>query len=46
VTRATAVTVSESTGNVMVFRGGKAILEVEKIRLGRAPARGADLRHE
>jgi DNA integrity scanning protein DisA with diadenylate cyclase activity len=46
VTRATAVTVSESTGNVMVFRGGKAILEVEKIRLGRAPARGADVRHE
>jgi DNA integrity scanning protein DisA with diadenylate cyclase activity len=46
VTRATAVTVSESTGNVMVFRGGKAILEVEKIRLGGAPARGADLRHE
>ncbi|MHC4605331.1 MAG: DNA integrity scanning protein DisA nucleotide-binding domain protein [Planctomycetota bacterium] len=46
VTRATAVTVSESTGNVMVFRGGKAILEVEKIRLGRAPARGGDLRHE
>jgi DNA integrity scanning protein DisA with diadenylate cyclase activity len=46
VTRATAVTVSESTGNVMVFRGGKAILEVEKIRLGGAPARGANLRHE
>jgi len=46
VTRATAVTVSESTGNVMVFRGGKAILEVEKIRLGGAPARGTDLRHE
>jgi DNA integrity scanning protein DisA with diadenylate cyclase activity len=46
VTRATAVTVSESTGNVMVFRGGKAILEVEKIRLGGARARGADLRHE
>ncbi|MFC1582188.1 DNA integrity scanning protein DisA nucleotide-binding domain protein [Planctomycetota bacterium] len=46
VTRATAVTVSESTGNVMVFRGGKAILEVEKIRLGRAPALGADVRHE
>jgi DNA integrity scanning protein DisA with diadenylate cyclase activity len=44
VTRATAVTVSESTGNVMVFRGGKAILEVEKIRLG--GARGTDLRHE
>jgi DNA integrity scanning protein DisA with diadenylate cyclase activity len=46
VTRATAVTVSESTGNVMVFRGGKAILEVEKIRLGGTPARGTDLRHE
>ena len=46
VTRATAVTVSESTGNVMVFRGGKAILEVEKIRLGGAAARGADMRHE
>ena len=46
VTRATAVTVSESTGNVMVFRGGKAILEVEKIRLGGTPAPGADLRHE
>ena len=44
VTRATAVTVSESTGNVMVFRGGKAILEVEKIRLGGSPARGTDLR--
>jgi len=46
VTRATAVTVSESTGNVMVFRGGKAILEVEKIRLGGSPARGTDLRQE
>ena len=46
VTRATAVTVSESTGNVMVFRGGKAILEVEKIRLGGTPARGTDLRYE
>jgi DNA integrity scanning protein DisA with diadenylate cyclase activity len=46
VTRATAVTVSESTGNVMVFRGGKAILEVEKIRLGGASARGAEFRHE
>jgi DNA integrity scanning protein DisA with diadenylate cyclase activity len=46
VTTATAVTVSESTGNVMVFRGGKAILEVEKIRLGGAPARGTDLRQE
>jgi DNA integrity scanning protein DisA with diadenylate cyclase activity len=46
VTRATAVTVSESTGNVMVFRGGKAILEVEKIRLGGAPAHGTELRHE
>ena len=41
-----AVTVSESTGNVMVFRGGKAILEVENIRLGGAPARGTDLRYE
>ena len=46
VTRATAVTISESTGNVMVFRGGKAILEVEKIRLGGAPARGTNLRNE
>ena len=46
VTRATAVTVSESTGNVMVFRGGKAILEVEKIRLGGTLARGTDLRQE
>jgi diadenylate cyclase len=46
VTRATAVTVSESTGNVMVFRGGKAILEVEKIRLGGSPAHGTDLRRE
>jgi DNA integrity scanning protein DisA with diadenylate cyclase activity len=46
VTRATAVTVSESTGNVMVFRGGKAILEVEKIRLGGSSARGTDLRQE
>jgi DNA integrity scanning protein DisA with diadenylate cyclase activity len=46
VTGATAVTVSESTGNVMVFRGGKPILEVEKIRLGVVPARGTDLRHE
>ncbi|MFC1587254.1 DNA integrity scanning protein DisA nucleotide-binding domain protein [Planctomycetota bacterium] len=46
VTKATAVTVSESTGNVMVFRGGKAILEVEKIRLGGSSARGTDLRHE
>jgi len=46
VTKATAVTVSESTGNVMVFRGGKAILEVEKIRLGGAPARGTDLRQK
>ena len=46
VTRATAVTVSESTGNVMVFRGGKAILEVQKIRLGGTPACGTDLRHE
>jgi DNA integrity scanning protein DisA with diadenylate cyclase activity len=45
-TRATAVTISESTGNVMVFRGGKAILEVEKIRLGGAPARRTDLRNE
>ena len=46
VTRATAVTVSESTGNVMVFRGGKGILEVEKIRLGGSPAHGTDLRQE
>jgi DNA integrity scanning protein DisA with diadenylate cyclase activity len=46
VTRATAVTISESTGNVMVFRGGKAILEVEKLRLGGTPARGTDLRNE
>jgi DNA integrity scanning protein DisA with diadenylate cyclase activity len=46
VTRATAVTASESTGNVMVFRGGKAILEVEKIRMGGTPVRGTDLRHE
>ena len=46
VTGATAVTVSESTGNVMVFRGGKAILEVEKIRLGGSPTRGTDLRQE
>jgi diadenylate cyclase len=46
VTKATAVTVSESTGNVMVFRGGKAILEVEKIRLGGTPSRGTDLRYE
>jgi len=46
VTRATAVTVSESTGNVMVFRGAKAILEVEKIRLGGTPARIADPRRE
>lgn len=46
VTKATAVTVSESTGNVMVFRGGKAILEVEKIRLGGTPARGTDPRPE
>jgi len=46
VTRATAVTVSESTGSVMVFRGGKAILEVQKIRLGGTPARGTDLRHD
>jgi hypothetical protein len=44
VTKATAVTVSESTGNVMVFRGGKAILEVEKIRLGGSPGRVTDLR--
>jgi DNA integrity scanning protein DisA with diadenylate cyclase activity len=46
VTRATAVTVSESTGNVMVFRAGRAILEVEKLRLGGGSARGAELRHE
>ena len=46
VTKATAVTVSESTGNVMVFRGGKAILEVEKIRLGGSIADGTDLRNE
>jgi DNA integrity scanning protein DisA with diadenylate cyclase activity len=46
VSRATAVTVSQSTGNVMIFRAGKAILEVEKIRLGRAPARGVELRQE
>jgi len=46
VTRAIAITVSESTGNVMVFRGGKAILEVEKIRLGGSIAHGTDLRHE
>jgi DNA integrity scanning protein DisA with diadenylate cyclase activity len=46
VTRSTAVTVSESTGNVMVFRGGKAILEVEKIRTGGVAGRGTDLRHE
>ena len=42
VTRATAVTVSQSTGNVMIFRGGKAILEVEKIRSGGIHARGTD----
>jgi hypothetical protein len=30
----------------MVFRGGKAILEVEKIRMGGTPGRGTDLRHE
>jgi diadenylate cyclase len=46
VTKATAVTVSASTGNVMVFRGGKAILEVEKIRLGGGLARGTIPRHE
>jgi len=46
VTKATAVTVSESTGNVMVFRGGKAILEVEKIRLGKSSSDGTDLRNE
>jgi diadenylate cyclase len=46
VTRATSVTVSQSTGNVMVFRGGKAILEVEKIRLGGHRAREVNLRHE
>ena len=46
VTGAVAITVSESTGNVMVFRGGKAILEVEKIRLGGSVAHGTDLRHE
>jgi diadenylate cyclase len=46
VTRAIAITVSESTGNVMVFRGGKAVLEVEKIRLGGSIAQGTDLRHE
>ncbi len=31
-TRATAVTVSESTGNVSVFRDGKIIIEIEKPR--------------
>ena len=46
VTGAAAITVSESTGNVMVFRGGKAILEVEKIRLGGSVAHGTDLSHE
>lgn len=46
ITRAIAITVSESTGNVMVFRGGKAVLEVEKLRLGRSISHGTDLRQE
>jgi len=33
VTRALAVTISESTGNVTVFRGGKILIEVERPRI-------------
>jgi DNA integrity scanning protein DisA with diadenylate cyclase activity len=38
-TEAAAVTLSESTGNVMVFRSGKAVLEVERPRSGVLPLR-------
>lgn len=32
ITRAVAITVSESTGNVTVFRGGKILIEIDKPR--------------
>ncbi len=41
VTDALAVTVSESTGTVTIFRGGRPITEIEKPRLGRPRRRNA-----
>ena len=38
VVRAVAITVSESTGNVTVFRGGKILIEIDRPRpIGSAP---------
>jgi len=45
-TKATAITVSESTGNVAVFRDGKLIMEIEKPRaIGAMAPQVRDLFH-